>query len=149
VKVYVNNGQITRTADPLNNKFCGRRIMSESYVSRTATVLGAVSLVAIAAAMVILARDEMTPYRVPKGFYSQIEDWGDNGEHERVIALCRDRLVYHPHDTTAIWYLGVALEQTGQPSEAIATFLKLKELSGTNGVPRVDVYLEKLEPQNH
>ena len=22
VKVYVNNGQITRTADPLNNKFC-------------------------------------------------------------------------------------------------------------------------------
>jgi hypothetical protein len=24
VKVYVNNGQITRTADPLNNKFDGR-----------------------------------------------------------------------------------------------------------------------------
>jgi len=46
---------------------------------------------------------------------------------------------------TALWYLGVALEQTGQTEKARDTFLRLKALAGTNSVPRVDVYLEKLE----
>jgi len=119
--------------------------MSESFISKTATIIGAVALVAIAAAMVLMSMDSIEPYRVPRSYHTQIDDWADNARHERVLELSRDRLVYHPNDTDALWYLGVALDNLGEHEEARQTLLRLKEITGTNAIPMVDEYLQKMK----
>ena len=123
--------------------------MRESFVSKTATIVGAVALVAIATAMIIMSMDTIDAYAIPTGFHSQIDSWADNARHDRVIELCRNRLLYNPREASTLWYLGVALHETGQREEAKSMFLKIKEVAGTNECPEVDEYLVNVQsPQN-
>ena len=119
--------------------------MRESFVSKTATIVGAVALVAIATAMIIMSMDAVDAYAIPKGFHSQIDNWADNARHDRVIELCRNRLLYNPREASTLWYLGVALDETGQREEAKSIFLKIKELAGTNECPAVDEHLVNMQ----
>ena len=70
----------------------------------------------------VMARDMVTPYRVPGSLTDAVEPRILSGNDAEVLTYCENHLAYHPDDFQARWYRAVALYRLGRKGEAEQEF---------------------------
>lgn len=65
---------------------------------------------------------------VRDSFVSDVQELDDAGKYTEMIERCESRISQYPNDVVARYFLGVALNKSGRPGEALSAFARVREI---------------------
>ena len=75
---------------------------------------------------------------------TDLQELDDVGKYEEMIERCESRIKKYPNDIVARYFLGIALNKSGRPGDALSAFSRVREIDPAWERTHVEGYMNDI-----